>query len=118
MASNDDDVTKLVNAVVLSTLALEATAKWDDVTHHFIDNPGSLAALEISQEELDQVSRVARKLIDRAHDRKNNLARVASQALAPGPTPQHSAFEMMWEAVQAAKRPKSSEDQDPGAPSA
>ena len=71
-----DDVSNFENAVVLSTLALEATVKWDDVTDHFSDHPEALTDLDFTQEELDQVSHVVRKVMDRAHSHKNNLKRV------------------------------------------
>ena len=130
-----DDVSSFENAVVLSTLALEATVKWDDVTDHFSDHPEALTDLDFTQEELDQVSHVVRKVMDRAHSHKNNLKRVFSQAFAPTPTPgpgpaqKAMAWDMMWEALHTARHPqpsmhesvllpgpKSSEDKEPGAP--
>ena len=75
------------DAVALSALVLDATIKWDDVVEKLEDNPDWLTVLDISQEELDQTSRLMRKLMDNAHDRKSDLKTVLKQAMLPTPAP-------------------------------
>ena len=89
--------------VTLSSLAMDATVKWDDVTEKLEDNPGLVTVLEISQEELGQATRVLRKVMNKAHDRMNDLKRGLEQALRPTPAPVDAGrLDMMWEAAQAA----------------
>eukprot|EP00435_Cladocopium_sp_Y103_P031486 s1668_g8.t1 len=73
---------KFEEAMSLSSLALGATVAWDDVTDFFDDHPGLLTVLEISADELCQVTRIVRKVMDKAHDRKSDTKRLLAQTVS------------------------------------
>ena len=56
------DLKTFEELVTLSSLAVDALTRWDDVTDKLDDNPALLTALEISQAEVDQVSNFLRKV--------------------------------------------------------
>ena len=98
-----DDLKNFEEATTLSSLAVDAIVRWDDVTDKLDDNPGLLALLEISQAEVDQVSNLLRKLSDKVHDRKSDLLRVLDRALRPTPAERPGdGMRAMWEAAEAA----------------
>ena len=66
---------------------MDATIKWDDVVEKLEDNPAWLTVLDISQEELDVTSRLMRKMMDNAHDRRSDLKTVLQQAMRPTAAP-------------------------------
>lgn len=96
-----DDLKNFEEATTLSSLAVDAIVRWDDVTDKLDDNPGLLALLEISQAEVDQVSNLLRKLSDKVHDRKSDLLRVLDRALRPTPAERPGdGMRAMWEAAE------------------
>ena len=81
MASTD--LKTFEELVTLSSLAVDALTRWDDVTDKLDDNPALLTALEISQAEVDQVSNFLRKVTDKVHDRKTDKLRALERLLRP-----------------------------------
>ena len=55
------DLKSFQELATLSSLAMDAVIRWDDVTDKFDDNPGLLTVLEISQAEVDEVSNFCAK---------------------------------------------------------
>ena len=101
MASPD---LKIIEEIVtLSSLAVDAVTRWDDVTEKFDDIPGLLTVLEISQAEVDQVSNFLRKVTDKVHDRKNDKLRALERLLRsiPAPAEGQAAMSRMWEEAEA-----------------
>ena len=76
-------------ATLLTSETTTAIVAWDDVTDRLDDNGHALlAALGVSQAEIDTVTRILRKVQNRAHDYKNDLKaelQTGAEAAHPGP---------------------------------
>ena len=79
------DLKSFEELVTLSSLAMDAVIRWDDVTDKFDNNPGLLTVLEISPAEVDEVSNFLRKVTDKVNDRKNDKLRALERLLGPNP---------------------------------
>ena len=90
--------------IFVSAMALESVVLWDDIVEKFEDNP--TLCMGVTQQELTDVAQTMRKLMDGAHDRKNDLQRTLEAALQPvqdlHPRRRRSELDEMWEAAEAA----------------
>ena len=90
--------------IFVSAMALESVVLWDDIVEKFEDNP--TLCMGVTQQELTDVAQTMRKLMDGAHDRKNDLQRTLEAALQPvqdlHPRRLRSELDEMWEAADAA----------------
>ena len=78
---------KFEGATLLSSETTTVIVAWDDVTDRLDDSENGhalLAALGVSQAEIDTVTRILRKVQNRAHDYKNDL-KAELQTAHPGP---------------------------------
>ena len=82
---------KFEEATLLSSETTTVIVAWDDVTDRLDDSENGhalLAALGVSQAEIDTVTRILRKVQNRAHDYKNDLKaelQTGAEAAHPGP---------------------------------
>jgi hypothetical protein len=92
--------------IFVSAMALESVVLWDDIVEKFEDNPTLCTSVGVTQQELTDVALTMRKLMDGAHDRKNDLQRTLEAALQPvqdlHPRRRRSELDEMWEAAEAA----------------
>ena len=92
--------------IFVSAMALESVVLWDDIVEKFEDNPTLCTSLGVTLQELTDVAQTMRKLMDGAHDRKNDLQRTLEAALQPvqdlHPRRLRSELDEMWEAADAA----------------
>ena len=92
--------------IFVSAMALEAVVLWDDIVEKFEDNPTLCTSVGVTQQELTDVAPTMRRLMDGAHDRKNDLQRTLEAALQPvqdlHPRRRRSELDEMWEAAEAA----------------
>ena len=97
------DLKTFEELVTLSSLAVDALTRWDDVTDKLDDNPALLTVLEISQAEVDQVSNFLRKVTDKVHDRKTDKLRALERLLRPTPASGDglAAMTRMWQEAEA-----------------
>lgn len=92
--------------IFVSAMALESVVLWDDIVEKFEDNPTLCTSVGVTQQELTHVALTMRRLMDGAHDRKNDLQRTLEAALQPvqdlHPRRRRSELDEMWEAAEAA----------------
>lgn len=89
-------------ATLLTSETTTAIVAWDDVTDRLDDNGHALlAALGVSQAEIDTVTRILRKVQNRAHDYKNDL-KAELQTGRQSPEPRSFAIDVMYQEAEAA----------------
>ena len=95
---------KFEEATLLSSETTTAIVAWDDVTDRLDDSENGhalLAALGVSQAEIDTVTRILRKVQNRAHDYKNDL-KAELQTGRQSPEPRSFAIDVMYQEAEAA----------------
>lgn len=97
-----ETLAKFHNLTYLSALAMEAVVLWDDVTDRLEADQDLLTSLRMSQQDVDQVSTLLRRLMDRAHDQTNDLQRELEAAMQPAPALPQFDLDRAWEEADAA----------------
>ena len=106
VAMGSQELQEFHRVIFVSAMALESVVLWDDIVEKFEDNPTLCTSVGVTQQELTDVALTMRKLMDGAHDRKNDLQRTLEAALQPvqdlHPRRRRSELDEMWEAAEAA----------------
>ena len=95
---------KFEEATLLSSETTTVIVAWDDMTDRLDDSENGhalLAALGVSQAEIDTVTRILRKVQNRAHDYKNDL-KAELQTGRQSPEPRSFAIDVMYQEAEAA----------------
>ena len=96
-----EDLKRYHDLTYLSALAMQAVVVWDDLTDKCEDDPAVLASLRVTAQELQQVSDLMRRVMDRCHDRKHDLERQLLADLPADPAPEYD-VDRMWNDAEAA----------------